>query len=525
MYFFKYRVYSLHMNTSGNHVISELIINVISHETRVALLENGALTELHIERASDKGIVGNIYKGRIQRVLPGMQASFVDIGLSRSAFLYVDDVYTGSRDFDAGLPPLPPEHTDGEETPDEVRSHAPVQPIEELLSDGQEILVQVIKEPIGSKGARISSHISLPGRYVVYLPTMTNVGISRRITDETERQRLRDIVTATKPPGCGYIIRTASEGASEEEITADMDFLGKLWENIQLRMKKASAPQLLHEDLSISLRAIRDLYTKNVRRVVVDCPDTYAGIIRFLETVVPNLTYSVNLYEGSDPIFDSYGIEVEISRALGKTIWLKSGGYIVIEETEALVAIDVNTGRYVGKGNQGDTILKTNLEAIKEIAYQIRLRNLGGIIIIDFIDMEKKADRDSVMNTLLEALKKDRTKTNVVGMSELGLVQMTRKRVRENLSGHLCEPCPHCEGRGEIKSIASISYDILRAIKKEAGKTASERIVVFVHPDVISFLYDEERYAIEELEKRFGKKIIIKAEHKFHQEEFNIFSQ
>ncbi len=507
-------------------MISELIINVTSHETRVALLENGLLAEMHIERESDKGIVGNIYKGRIQRVLPGMQAAFVDIGLARSAFLYVDDVYTSTQDFESMLTTMNNDNGDMDvtsEEPDE-HEHIPPPPIEDMLTDGAEILIQVIKEPIGSKGARISSHISLPGRYLVFLPTLNNIGISRRITDEAERERLKELVMKIKPPNQGFIIRTASEDSTEEELLSDMDFLIKLWENIQKREKHAAVPSQLHEDLSVSLRAIRDLYTKNVRKVVVDSKKTYESIINFIETFMPQLKYSVELYEGAEPIFDAYGIEVEISRALGRNIWLKSGGYIVIEETEALVAIDVNTGRYVGKGNQGDTILKTNLEAIKEIAYQVRLRNLGGIIIIDFIDMEKKADRETVLNTLQEALKKDRAKTNVVGMSELGLVQMTRKRVRENLSGHMCESCPHCEGRGQIKSISTISYDILRAIKKESVSTTEESIVVLVHPDVISFLYDEERFAIEELEKQFHKKIIIKADSSYHHEEFNIYN-
>ncbi len=505
---------------------AELIINVTSQETRVALLENGILAELHIERQSDKGIAGNIYKSRVQRVLPGMQAAFVDISLPRSAFLYVDDVYNNEKEFESMLSVFKDDNDDmdldhnGPIKPD----YAAPPPIEDILTDGQELLVQVIKEPIGSKGARISSHISLPGRYLVFLPTLQNIGISRRITDEAERNRLKEIIQKIKPPDSGFIIRTASEGASEEELVTDKDFLVKLWENIQKRTGRAPTPSLLHEDLSVSLRAIRDLYSKNVKKVVVDSRKTYKSIINFIETFMPQLKYSVELYKGDEPIFDAYGIEIEISRALEKRIWLKSGGYIVIEETEALVAIDVNTGRYVGKGNQGDTILKTNLEAIKEIAYQIRLRNLGGIIIIDFIDMEKKSDREAVLNALNEALKKDRAKTNVFEMSELGLVQMTRKRVRENLSGHMCDPCPHCEGRNVIRSIPSISYEILRAIKKEANATSDERIIVLTHPDVVSFLYDEEHVAVEELENKLKKKITIKAAGNYHYEKFDIYT-
>ena len=505
---------------------SELIVNVTASETRVALLENGVLAELHIERESDKGIAGNIYKGRVQRVLPGMQAAFVEIGLARSAFLYVDDVYTSTREYNAMFPSF----KDGEEYADsgdgtaEPEKRAPSPPIEDMLSDGREIMVQVIKEPLGTKGARISTHISLPGRYLVYLPTIAHISISRRITDEPERSRLKEIVQRIKPADSGFIIRTASEGASEEELASDIDFLIKLWGNIQNRMQTAPVATMLHEDLSIALRAIRDLYSKNVRKLVVDCPETYASIIRFIETFMPQLKYSVELHEGDKPIFDKYGFEVEISRALGKNIWLKSGGYIVIEETEALVAIDVNTGRYVGKGNQNDTILKTNLEAVKEIAYQIRLRNLGGIIILDFFDMERKADREAVLNALQEALKKDRAKTNVANISELGLVQMTRKRVRENLSGHLCDPCPYCEGRGRIKAIPAIAYEILRTIRKEARSPLTTAITAAVHPDIAAFLYDEERSAIEDLEKKMQKKINIKADPAFHHEKYTIFS-
>lgn len=503
---------------------SELIINVTSLETRIALLENGILAELHIDRESDKGIAGNICKGRVQRVLPGMQAAFVDIGLPRSAFLYVDDVYSNEKEFASMLSVLKDENEGMDIAEDEFykNGYAPPTPIEDILTEGRELLVQVIKEPLGSKGARISSHISLPGHYLVFLPTLKNIGISRRITDEDERTRLKEIIQKIKPPDSGFIIRTACEGSSEEELATDMGFLIKLWENIQARMEKAPVPSLLHEDLSISLRAIRDLYSKNAKKVVVDSRRTYENILKFIETFLPQLRYSVELYEGGEPIFDTYGIEVEISRALGERIWLKSGGYIVIEETEALVVIDVNTGRYVGKGNQGDTILKTNLEAVKEIAYQIRLRNLGGIIIIDFIDMEKRADREAVLNALNESLKKDRAKSNVVDMSELGLVQMTRKRVRENLSGHMCEPCPYCEGRGIIRSIPSMAYEILRAVRREAVTTLEERLFVSAHPEVVSFLYDEEQLAIEELEKTLNKKIIIKADNSYHHEKYVI---
>jgi len=506
---------------------SELIINVTSLETRVALLENGILAELHIERELDKSVAGNIYKCNVQRILPGIQAAFTDIGLGRSAFLYVDDVYNNTEkdfekmmeDFKSGNEAigLPPEKERGKQ------SSSP--PIENILKENSELLVQVIKEPIGSKGARISSHISLPGRYLVYLPTLDNTGISRRITCENERKRLKEIIQEIKPEGSGFIIRTASEGASRDDLVADMEFLVKLWENIQKKAANAPVPSMIHEDLSVSLRAIRDLYSKNVMKVIVDSKKPYDEIINFIETFMPQLKYSVELYDKEDQIFDAYGIEIEISRALGKRIWLKSGGYIIIEKTEALVAIDVNTGKFVGKRKQSDTILKTNLEAIKEISYQIRLRNLGGIIIIDFIDMEKEIDREKVQNTLEEALSRDRTKTNILPMSELGLIQMTRKRVRENLSGQMCSPCPYCEGKGLIKSVPSIAYDVVRAIKREPGNGSEGKVFVLAHPDVVAFLYDEESSSIENAEKEINKKIIIKSNTDFHHEEFEIFSK
>jgi ribonuclease G len=506
---------------------SELIINVTSLETRVALLENGDLAELHIERESDKGITGNIYKGKVSRVLPGMQAAFVDIGLARSAFLYVGDVYKNDKEFESMIsnPQNDPEDLPLSQDTDALPRSKPFFLIEDMLTEGQEVLVQVVKEPLGSKGPRISSLISLPGRHLVYMPMMKHIGISRRIENEEERTRLREIVLKIKPADAGFIIRTASEGSSEEELSMDMDFLFRVWQNIQKRMGNAPVPSLIHEDLSVALRAIRDLYSKDVQRVIVDSRKTYDSIVDFIETFMPQLKYSVEYFDSDEPIFDSYGIEVEISRALGKRIWLKSGGYIVIEETEALTAIDVNTGRYVGKGNPEDTIFKTNLEALKEIAYQIRLRNLGGIIIIDFIDMEKESDRDKILQAFKESLSKDRAKSNILSISELGLIEMTRKRVRDNLSRKMSEPCSYCEGRGSIRSIPSLCYDILRAIRRESMNNLGTKMMVQVHQDVATFLYDEERNGIEELERQIKKKIIIKINDDFHHEQFEIYAQ
>ena len=506
---------------------SELVINVTSQETRIALIENGILAELFIERQSEKGIGGNIYKGRVVRVLPGMQAAFVDIDLDRSAFLYVDDVY---EDYDYLELMMGGSRENGDVSLERDRKDtlAPSRypsPIEDMLHEGQEVLVQVSKEPIGSKGARVTAHISLPGRYLVFMPTVDHIGVSRRIEDEGERKRLKEIVSRIKPPEVGFIVRTASEGRTEEDLLMDLNFLLKLWERVQHKKVNASIPSIIHSDLDICLRAIRDLYTKDVGKVVVDSPKEYNELIEFIETFIPQLKYSIEFYEAEEPIFDAYGIEVEISRALGRKVWLKSGGYIVIEETEALTAVDVNTGKYVGKGNPEDTILKTNLEAVKEIAYQLRLRNIGGIIIIDFIDMEREGGRERVFQTLYEALKKDRAKTNILRISELGLVEMTRKRTRENLSRILCEPCSYCEGKGVIKSKTTLCFEIFREIRREAMNVPSNMIIVALHPEVADFLYDEERYAIEELEDKLKKKIIIKVRSSFHQEEYEIESR
>ncbi len=506
---------------------SELVINVTSQETRIALIENGILAELFIERRSERGIGGNIYKGRVVRVLPGMQAAFVDIDLDRSAFLYVDDVY---EDYDYLELMMGGSRENGDVALERDRKDtlAPSRyssPIEDMLHEGQEVLVQVSKEPIGSKGARVTAHISLPGRYLVFMPTVDHIGVSRRIEDEGERKRLKEIVSRIKPPEAGFIVRTASEGRTEEDLLMDLNFLLKLWERVQHKKVNAPVPSIIHSDLDICLRAIRDLYTKDVGKVVVDSAKEYNELIEFIETFIPQLKYSIEFYEAEEPIFDAYGIEVEISRALGRKVWLKSGGYIVIEETEALTAVDVNTGKYVGKGNPEDTILKTNLEAVKEIAYQLRLRNIGGIIIIDFIDMEREGGRERVFQTLYEALRKDRAKTNILRISELGLVEMTRKRTRENLSRILCETCSYCEGKGVIKSKTTLCFEIFREIRREAMNVPSNMIIVSLHPEVADFLYDEERYAIEELEDKLKKKIIIKVRSSFHQEEYEIESR
>ena len=420
----------------------QLIINSSDHETRVALLEDGNLAELFIEREDISDIAGNIYKGRVQRVLPGMQAAFVNIGLNQAAFLYAGDIIRENhkefqKQFDDNgdgndVSLLEPVMETREPDIIEERNRYP---IADLIREGQEVMVHVAKSPIGSKGARVTSHISLPGRFLVLMPNSDHIGISRRIIDEAERKRLRDIVSLLRKGSFGYIVRTVAEGVNEEKLLYEMSFLNNLWGNIKEKFEKVSAPCLLHKELSVTLRAVRDLLIHEADKLIVDSKGAYEEIVSFIETLMPGLKDSVELYERAEPIFDAYNIEVDISRALKRKVWLKSGGYIVIDHTEALVAIDVNTGRYVGKHNHNleETILKTNLEAVKEIAYQIRLRDIGGIIIIDFIDMEKKSNQEKVHSALVEALKKDKSKTNVLPMSEMGLIEMTRKRIKKTI--------------------------------------------------------------------------------------------
>ncbi len=501
---------------------NELVINTSSHETRVALIENGTIAELYIERSKVKGIVGNIYKGKVVRVLPGMQAAFVDIGLEKAAFLYVADVFDALDEYDSFMEGNGSKKEVGQEEESEGPVLHPMHPIEELLQEGQELLVQISKEPIGTKGARITSHISLPGRHLVYMPTVDHVGISRRIEDEEERERLREIVDRIRPAGSGFIVRTVSEGKSEDDLLADMKYLLKLWEEVAKKKDNVHAPALIHSDLDVTQKVVRDILTESVDRIVVDSKPEYDKVVQFITTFMPKMKYSIELYDEEEPIFDNFGLEVEISRALGRKVWLKSGGYIIIEQTEALTAIDVNTGRFVGKHNLEDTILKTNLEAVKEIAYQLRLRNIGGIIIIDFIDMEKEVNREKVYGALEEALKADKSKTNILKISELGLVEMTRKRVRESMGRMMCEPCPYCEGRGYVKSKITVCHEIFRELRREMLDIRGAKVTLTVHPQVADLLYDEERRGLEELERRFKKRITVRAKPGFHQEQFEI---
>ena len=506
---------------------NDLIINARPHETRVALVENGVVVELHIERKTGQELMGNIYRGRVVRVLPGMQAAFVDIGLERTAFLYVSDVYKEFFDLEKimlenNTANEEPEHIDPETQHSGLLHCVPFQ-IEDLLYEGQVIMVQVAKEPIGTKGARLTSHISIPGRHLVLMPTVNHIGVSRKIEDKEERLRLKETIQEIRPSDLGFIVRTVGEGAFKEKLKSEMDFLVKLWSNIQVKMEKRSSPGLLHKDLSISLRAVRDLFTREVDRLIIDSSEEYDNVMEFVLAFERRLRYSIELYEGPEPIFDAFGIEMEISRALQNKIWLKSGGYIVIELTEALTAIDVNTGSYVGKRNPEETILKTNLEAVKEIAYQLRFRNIGGLVVIDFIDMEKKPNRERVFMALKEAMKKDKTKSTILHMSDLGLIEMTRKRTRSSLIRLLTEPCFYCEGRGTVKAKETICYELFRELERECPAfEEGGNVYVMVNPEIDSVLREDEQESIIDLEKRLKKRITIIAKKDFHLEQYEI---
>ncbi|MDR1044493.1 MAG: Rne/Rng family ribonuclease [Candidatus Adiutrix sp.] len=511
---------------------SELIINYRPYETRVALLENGTLVEFQVERgAQGAGLLGNIYRGRVLRVLPGMQAAFVDIGLEKAAFLYVDDVTRPGHDFERRLGRPRSDKDDDreleetgeikEETlprPEPEAGEEPSPPIETLLSEGQEILVQISKEPIGQKGARVTTHISLPSRRLVLMPTMTHLGVSRRIEDEEERRRLKDSLESTGYHH-GFIARTASEGASSFEIQAEAKFLVQLWQSIQEDGARVSAPAQVHQELDATLKSVRDNFTETIDRLVIDHAGQYESVKAFLEAFSPDLAGSLELYDGPEPVFHATGVDTELDRALNKKVWLKSGGYVVIESTEALTVIDVNTGRYVGRHNLEETILKTNLEAVKEIAYQLRLRNIGGLIVIDFIDMEKESNRERVYQALKDSLRRDKGKTKVLPMSELGLIEMTRKRTKENIDRYLREPCFYCQGQGFLLSKTSVCHEAFQDLEREAYEYPHGQLKLSVHPQIRDVILDEGRSGLEDLEKRLGRSIAIKADETLHLEE------
>jgi ribonuclease G len=487
----------------------EIVINATKHESRIAVLDEGQIVELWVERSRQRTVVGNIYKGRVTKVLPGMQSAFVDLGLERDAFLYVSDVAEEFEAFDSESEDL---------TLDEVPAR-PEASISDLLREGQEIVVQVSKDTIAGKGARITSHITLPGRFLVYMPTVNHVGVSRRIENEEERLRLKEILERIRPQGSGgFIVRTAGEQHNEEDFIADMKYLIDLWDQIRRRAEKASAPSLTHHDLDLVLRTIRDVLSPEFKSVWVDSVEQYQRIVEFLDQIQPALVSRVRLYRREEPIFDEFGIEPEIAKALNSKVWLKSGGYIVINQTEALVAIDVNTGKYVGKKNLEETVFRTNLEAAREIVRQIRLRDLGGIIVLDFIDMEDLANRAALFEAFENEIKKDRSKTKILQISEFGLIEMTRKRVRQSLERSLTQPCPYCAGSGRIKSNTTISLEIWRELMKLRDLHEGEDVIVRVNPVV----YNSLDPIFEEVERSLGIHLVFKPDDSLHHEQFDV---
>lgn len=497
---------------------NEILINAEAGETRVAIVERGLFSELHIERRGSVSIVGSVLKGRVTRVLPGMQAAFVDIGLEKAAFLYAGDYIEQADPADVDLDdddddPKPRRATRG-------RGRQPPQ-IDRLLREGQEIVVQVAKEPIGTKGARITSHVSIAGRHLVLTPWGNRVGVSRRIESDRERRRLRDAVERARPRDLGFIIRTAGEGAREADLEADVRYLASVWEEIQRVQDTVRAPAVLHSELSLPLRVIRDFANSETKRIVIDSPEVHAQMQDFVSRFVADPRPKIELYCDAEPIFDHFAVEPQIDANLGRKVWLKSGGYLIVDQSEALTAIDVNTGRYVGKRDLEETVLKTNLEAVKEVVYQLRFRNIGGLIIIDLIDMESAENREKVYRALQEALRQDKAKTNILKISELGLVEMTRKRTRENLVQTLCEPCEYCEGRGYVLSSESVAFKVLREIRKDLPRFRGRRVALAVHARVAERLLHE-RAALHALERDLGRAIEVRARPGMHQEQFEI---
>ena len=505
---------------------AEILVNIRPNLTRVAFVEEGVLMDFKEERAASPTLVGSIFRGKVLRVLPGMQAAFVDIGLDRSAFLYVGDVRQDVESPPAFLLEEDEEKSDGggEESGEGGDVNTPIQ---DLLHPGQMIMVQVAKDPLGTKGARITTHISFAGRHLVYMPTVNHLGVSRKIESEEERTRLLNIVQELRPEG-GIIDRTACEGAAKDNIEADLDYLQRLWKGVDKAYNKRKTPGLIHAELDVELRALRDLLRDGIQRVRVDDAKAHKKIVNFIGQFMPKYKDCVELYEGKASLFDLYDVDLEISRALERKVWLKSGGYIVIDEAEALVVIDVNTGRYVGKKDLEDTILKINLEAVKEIVHQLRIRNCGGIIIIDFIDMDKPVHREKVMAQLEQELAKDTVRTTLTPMSEFGLVEMTRKRTRPSLVSSLCEPCPYCDGTSYVKKVSTVAQEIFMALEREpldGPREPGRGLVVRCRGDVADWIYGEEQETLEFIEKRIGQPVVFRVEQDFHVEQFEVGDQ
>ena len=495
----------------------EILVNVSPSEVRAALLENGVLQEVFVERAAKRGLISNIYNGKVSRVLPGMQAAFVDIGLERTAFLHASDIVNTT----------PNSPGNGGEQEDQVPDDLPgeLPGIRELIAEGDEILVQVVKDPLGNKGARLTTFITLPSRHLVLLPRSDAVGVSSRIEQEPERERLRTMVEAMlaeRGLNCGAIVRTVAEGAEAGALAADLDYLVRLWEVIQQRCSKGGVKRLMHEDLSLPLRVLRDLVGGDVEHILVDSKPAYDDMQNFAASFLPAVEPMIEFYSRRRPIFDLHGVEDEIRKALDRNIPLKSGGYVIFDQTEAMTTVDVNTGGYVGHRNLEETIYRTNLEAAVTIARQLRLRNLGGIIIIDFIDMEEPGHRDKVLQVLEQSLSKDHARHQITPVSPLGLVEMTRKRTRESLQHILCEDCPSCEGRGFVLTAESVCFEVFREVIRQARQFEFDEVMILAHQRVIDLLLDEQARSLAELEEQTGKGIRLQTESLYEQDQFDV---
>jgi ribonuclease G len=529
----------------------EMIISSSAHETRVAIIEDDQVAEIFIERERQRGVVGNLYKGRVSKVLPGMQSAFVDLGLERDGFLYVSDVIATFEEFDRletdeDDPPsaAPAAGTPAQGAPTEAwrrragppgrrdrdRDRGPEPKIEELLKEGQEIIVQVAKEPLGTKGARLTSHATMSGRFLVFMPTVDHVGVSRKIESRDERARLRGIVRDFRERhgfSGGVIIRTAAAGRPTGDILSDLSYFHRVWTDIRQKSEASRAPAVVYHEQSLVAKLLRDLLTEEFATIRIDSEPEYGRVLELVERIMPALAAKVKLYERGHPIFEEYGVQAEIDRALRSKVWLKSGGSIVINQTEALVAIDVNTGRYVGKKTAGrleDTILKTNLEAVKEIIRQVRLRDLGGIIVLDFIDMEDKKNRQKVFLEVDQELRKDRAPSKALQVSDFGLVIITRKRVKQSLERVLTEPCPYCAGSSVIKSSSTICYEILSEVKKISGDLNGQSLVLRVNPDIARALREEERAVFKDLKQSLGREVAVRPDAQLHHEQFDVMA-
>ena len=520
----------------------KIYINQTVNECRAALIENEEILDFLMERsAGQKGnhpSVGNIYKGKVLRVLPGMQSAFVDIGYEKAAFLYVDDAYIPTLEEQREIAErtkkeMEKQQKAGEVIPDELSTLSdqinmrfrPEVSIEDFLKEGQEILVQVAKEPISTKGPRITRHITLAGRHVVFMPFIEHSGVSRRIENEEERDRLKDILDSIRSEGRGIIARTVAEGQSYKTLKNDYNMMMKIWKDVEKKGETARAPSLCYQDLNFVQRVLRDITDEDIDSITIDDKENLKEAEKFITKFLPNIKGKVEFYDGDMPLFEKHGIDMEIERGISNKVFLRSGGSLNIDQTEALVSIDVNTGKFVGRKTLEETILRTNLEAVKEIAYQLRLRNCGGIIIVDFIDMEKEEHREQVYSSFVEALKKDRAKTNVLPISGLGLVEMTRKRTRDTLTRVMCRSCPYCEGTGKVKSTLTVCYELVRELTKTLKKSKGAKVYIYAHPEVTDHLCSEDLDMIEMLEETFGRSLIIRSENNYHVEQYEILPQ